>query len=77
MKSSTLELEGVGAATLRQKQDLAGVIHLCGAGAGGVYAKRGFRQGAEQQCGDHDVGRYLERLRALQRVFAKLALEEA
>jgi hypothetical protein len=75
--AAILERDDVAAATLRQKQDLAGVIHLCGAGGGALYARRGFRQTAEQRCGDHDVARYLARLRALQRTFAKLALEEA
>ena len=40
--ASILERQGIRAATLRQKQDLAGVIHLCGARAGAVYAGRGF-----------------------------------
>jgi len=72
-----LERERAGTATLRQKQDLAGVIHLCGAGAAAVYARRGFQQAGGQRCGDHDVARYLARLRALQRLFAQLALEQA
>ena len=33
----------IGPVTLQQKQDLAAVIHLCGAGAGHAYAARGFR----------------------------------
>jgi len=28
---------------LQQKQDTDVVMHLCGAGAGALYAKRGFR----------------------------------
>jgi hypothetical protein len=60
-------------ATLRQKQDLAAIIHLCGAGAGEAYARRGFRLTEGQRCGDHDVRAYLERLDAMKRVFAKLA----
>jgi Transglycosylase SLT domain len=60
-------------ATLQQKQDLAAVIHLCGAGAGDAYARRGFRSAAGQRCGDHDVGRYLAQVNALKRQFARLA----
>jgi hypothetical protein len=60
-------------ATLQQQQDLAAVIHLCGAGAGAVYARRGFRPGAGQQCGDHDVRAYLANVNALKRQFARLA----
>ena len=39
----TLARRRIATATLRQKQDLAAVIHLCGAGAGDAYAARGFR----------------------------------
>jgi len=63
----------IGAATPRRKQDLAAVIHLCGAGAGEAYARRGFRLADGQRCGDHDVRAYLERLEGMTRVFAKLA----
>jgi len=60
------------AATLEQKQDLAAVIHLCGAGAGENYARRGFRLLARQRCGDHDVREYLARVKAMRSVFARL-----
>src|SRR5574338_755541 len=33
----------IASATLQRKQDLAAVIHLCGAAAGNAYAARGFR----------------------------------
>jgi hypothetical protein len=68
-----LERHSIGAATLQQKQDLAAVIHLCGAAAGNAYARRGFHLGAGQRCGDHDAGRYLARLNAMKHVFARLA----
>jgi hypothetical protein len=60
-------------ATLRQKQDLAAVIHLCGAGAGHDFARRGFRPTFRQRCGDHDVGAYLARVNAMKQQFAHLA----
>ena len=56
-------------ATLQQKQDLAAVIHVCGAGAGEVYARRGFRSASGQRCGDHHVQAYVERVNAMKRVF--------
>ena len=68
-----LARQRIGAATLRQKQDLAAVIHLCGAGAGEAYARRGFKLTEGQRCGDHDVRAYLERLEAMKRTFARLA----
>ena len=71
--ADTLERNRIAGATLRQKQDLAAVIHLCGAGAGDVYARRGFRLTAGQRCGDHDVRGYLARIDAMKRVFTRLA----
>ena len=69
-----MERQRIATATLRQKQDLAAVIHLCGAGAGDAYARRGFRLTAGQRCGNHDVGRYLAQVNTLKRQFARLAL---
>jgi hypothetical protein len=71
--ASTLERNRIASATLQQKQELAAVIHLCGAGAGDAYARRGFRLTAGQRCGDHDVRGYLARVNAMKRVFARLA----
>ncbi|HSN72888.1 MAG TPA: hypothetical protein VLT59_15335, partial [Steroidobacteraceae bacterium] len=55
-----LERHRLAAATPSQKLALAAVIHLCGAGAGSSYARRGLRLLPAQRCGDHDVKRYLE-----------------
>ncbi len=68
-----LERRRITRATLRQQQNLAVVIHQCGATAGERYAKRGFRTTGGQRCGDHDIGRYLARIAAMRRVFACLA----
>ena len=69
----TLERNQIAGATLRQRQDLAAVIHLCGAGAGNAYARRGFQLTPGQRCGDHPAGRYLAQVNALKRQFARLA----
>src|SRR5437773_2581025 len=74
--TQTLERQRVSTATLGQKQDLAAVVHLCGAGPGDAYARRGFRLTAGQRCGDHDVGRYLAHVNARKREFARLAAAE-
>jgi len=74
--AQTLERQQATAATLEQKQDLAAVIHLCGAGPGDAYARRGFRLNAGQHCGDHDVTRYLADVNALKRRFMRLASAE-
>jgi hypothetical protein len=65
----------VRTASLQQRQNLAAIIHLCGEGAGDGYARRGFRFRAGQRCGDHDPHRYLARVNALKRQFARLAKE--
>jgi hypothetical protein len=59
-------------ATLQQKQDLAAVIHLCGAGAGERLARRGLRLTPGQRCGDHDVRTYVGKVNAMRRVFVRL-----
>jgi hypothetical protein len=68
-----LERHRIANATLQQKQDLAAVIHLCGAGAGDAFARRGFRPAAGQRCGDHDLRAYLARVNAMRQVFVRLA----
>ena len=59
--------------TPARREDLAAVIHLCGAGAGDSFAGRGFRPAPGQRCGDHDVGAYLARVNGMKRQFARLA----
>lgn len=61
------------ATTLQHKQTLATMMHLCGAGAAGEYARRGFALTAGQRCGMHDARAYVERVRSMQRRFAALA----
>jgi hypothetical protein len=65
----------IGKATLRQKEDLAALIHLCGAGAGEYYARRGLRLIARQRCGDHDVRAYLNRVQGMKTVFLRLGAD--
>ena len=63
------------AATPQQKQDLAALIHLCGAGPARSFARRGFRPAAAERCGDHSVAAYLAKVNAMKREFARLAAE--
>ena len=62
-------------ATLAQIDRLAAIIHLCGAGAADLYAKRGFRVARGQRCGDHDPADYLARVQRFQDMFARLDAE--
>ena len=68
----TLRRNRIAKASPQQRQDLAAVIHLCGAGAGNAYASRGFRLRRGERCGDHNVRRYLAQVNALKRQFARL-----
>lgn len=54
----------------QQKQDLAAIIHLCGAGVGRDYAKRNFRLMPNQRCGDHDPRAYLLKISAFKQQFS-------
>jgi hypothetical protein len=68
-----LERRRIAGATLAQKQTLAALIHLCGAGTGDAYARRGFTLAPGQRCGDHDARAYLAQVSALRRQFGHLA----
>ena len=70
-----LERRKVRGASLRQKQALAAVVHLCGAGAGDAYVRRGFRLTAGQRCGDHEARQYLSRVDAMKSVFDEIAAQ--
>jgi hypothetical protein len=58
---------------MQQKQDTAVVMHLCGAGARALYAKRGFRLLPGRRCGDHFAQAYFARVNAMKRMFRRLA----
>ncbi|HTV77495.1 MAG TPA: hypothetical protein VMF03_04515 [Steroidobacteraceae bacterium] len=63
-------------ATLQQRQELATVIHLCGAGAAAGFVRQGLRIGPGQHCGDQDVAAYLARVQAMTRLFGRLEAAE-
>jgi hypothetical protein len=60
-------------ATLAQKQTLATMMHLCGAGAAAEYARRGLQLTTGQRCGTHDARSYVARVTSMQRRFKALA----
>ena len=72
-----LARQGLTEATLAQQQELAAVIHLCGAGAGNAYARRGLRVLPGQHCGAHDLRAYLAKVNNMRRLFAGMAAEGA
>jgi hypothetical protein len=70
--TATLLAHHVQSATLQEKQELAAVVHLCGAGAGDLYVLRGLRLTAGQKCGDHVARAYVGRVNAMKRLFVRL-----
>lgn len=60
-------------ANAQQKQDLAALVHLCGAGPASAFARRGFQTMAGERCGDHLVAAYLAKVNAMKRQFLRLA----
>jgi transglycosylase-like protein with SLT domain len=59
----------------QQKQDLAAIIHLCGAGPATAFARRNFQMLSGERCGDHLVSAYVARVNALKRQFVRLAAD--
>ena len=74
--ATVLQRQRITTVSLQHKHNLAAVIHLCGAGQGNAYARRGFRLVAGEQCGDHDVRVYLVQVNAMKQQFGKLAAAE-
>jgi hypothetical protein len=62
--------------SLAARQHLAALIHLCGAGAGNAFVRRGLRLLPGQRCGDHDVREYLDRVDAMKARFATMHAAE-
>lgn len=58
--------------TAREKQDLATVIHLCGAGPAAAFVRRGFKPGDNERCGDHSLAGYLSRVNAMKQTFLRM-----
>ena len=71
-----LERYGMQGTSLARKQDLAALIHLCGAGAGADYARRGMRLTEGQRCGDHEARAYVARVAVMKKEFAGLAAQD-
>jgi hypothetical protein len=71
--SGALARYGIRNASPAQKEDLAALIHLCGAGIGDRYARNGLRLAPTLRCGDHSAARYVGRVNLLKRVFTALA----
>ena len=71
--AEVLARHAMSTVTLEQKQTLATLMHLCGAGAATEYARRGLKLMAQQRCGTHDARSYVARVASMQRRFRALA----
>jgi hypothetical protein len=71
--AGALARHGIRSATQSQQEDLAALIHLCGAGVGERYARNGLHMAAGLRCGDHGAKQYVDRMHVMKRVFAALA----
>jgi hypothetical protein len=71
--AQVLDRNGLTDVPLRQKQELAAVTHLCGAGAGAAYARHGLQPLPGQRCGAHDLAAYLGKVQAMRERFERLA----
>jgi len=58
------------------EEELAAIIHLCGAGLAKAFAHRGFHLLPGERCGDHDIAAYLAEIDAMKQKFARLAAEK-
>jgi len=59
-------------AGLWRRQELATIVHLCGAGAADHWARSGRHPAPGERCGDQDVSQYVARVQAMTRVFERL-----
>ncbi|HLI21821.1 MAG TPA: hypothetical protein VKV32_11920 [Stellaceae bacterium] len=62
-----------GVLTAQQRDRLAAMIHLCGAGPAEDFLRYGLHVAPGQRCGDQDVAAYLARVDGFERQFAALA----
>lgn len=74
--AGTLARYRITHASQLQRQHLAATIHLCGAGAGDLYARHGFHFAPGQRCGDHDPRMYLARVDTMMAIFRQLAARD-
>lgn len=74
--AAILALHPTRFATLERKQELAALIHLCGAGAGDLYVRHGMHLSDGQRCGDHEARGYLYRVDQARRTFQAIEREE-
>jgi Transglycosylase SLT domain len=61
------------AASPQKKQEVAAIIHLCGAASANAFASHRFYLTAGERCGDHDIATYLAQVNAMRQEFLRIA----
>ncbi len=74
--NGALARHAISGATAAQKEDLAALIHLCGAGVGERFARNRLHFAHGLRCGDHSAASYIGRVNLFERVFAALAARD-
>ena len=69
---NALAAGGAKKASPAQQQELAAVIHLCGAKRGESFVARGFRATPGELCGTHSLRSYLNQVELMKKRFARL-----
>ena len=72
--SAILARHHMSGATAQREQELAAMIHLCGAGAADEYVRRGFRFTHDQHCGDQEAHEYVAKVTNMKVTFDRLAV---
>jgi hypothetical protein len=70
--SGLLQRHHVKFISAQRSDELAAVIHLCGAGAGDAYVRRGLHLTDGERCGDHSARDYVARVTGMKGVFETL-----
>lgn len=69
---SMLARHHLARASLTRRQELATIVHLCGAGAADHFAASGRSPAPGEHCGDQDISQYIARVQSMTRLFQRL-----
>lgn len=73
--AALLGREHAPSASPRQKEALATIAHLCGAGPASDFMKHGFKLPPGERCGDHDAATYLAHVAEMTQEFLRRSAE--
>src|ERR1700745_3098844 len=59
----------------QRREELAAIIHLCGAGPAKIFVRRGFRLMPGERCGDHNLAAYVAEITPMKQKSLRWAAE--